>query len=97
MSVVSFLRMTLFTRRDSELMRKAARIMREQGQSIQDARDEATHWRLLTLMSQRAARDVAISWLNSIDDGDQPEREDLEEMVSSLCDAVAYLEEHFED
>lgn len=96
MSVVSFLRMALFTRRDGQLMKQAAEMMREQGQCLQAARDEATHWRLLTLMSQRAARDVAISWLNSIDDGDEPERQDVEEMVSAFCDSVAYLEEHFE-
>jgi hypothetical protein len=96
MTVVSFLRMGLFTKRDSELMEQAARLLRRQGQSLQAARDEALHWQMLTLLSQRAARDVATSWLESLRIGEDPDIEDMEMMVCSLNDAVAFLEEHFE-
>jgi len=88
--------MTLFLKRDRELMERAAHVLRQQSLRVRAAREEALHWQMLTLMSQRAARDIAASWLESVDDGDEPDLDELRAMVISLSDSVSYLEEHFE-
>jgi hypothetical protein len=81
---------------DGALMRRAAEILRQQNLRIKDAKEEALYWQRHTLMAQRAARDIAISWRESVYIGESPEREDLDQMVRSLSDSVAFLEEHFE-
>lgn len=95
-TVVSFLRMVLFTRSDGALMRRAAKVLHQQNLRVAAAKEEALHAQMLALMAQRAARDIAISWRESVYTGEPPEREDLDQMVRSLSDSVAYLEEHSE-
>lgn len=76
-------------------MRRAAEVMRTQGTRLRETKAERDHWQDLTLVSQRTARDVAMSWLESVEMEEEVDIEALREMANSLADAVAYLEEHF--
>lgn len=67
---------------------------REDMEMLQRAAQQINQWQLLTLQSQRAFRDLAVAFRDSLDYPDVEIDGDLDELVEELTNAVARLEEH---
>lgn len=100
MKTVSILWNMLFERffgdsvRNAQLLRKAAATLEQQRDLLLEAGATITQWQDLALESQRSARDIAIAFRISMEKPEVDLRDDLDELIRSLSDSVAQLEEH---
>lgn len=97
MRVVSLLRMFFYRGRrmdqDAEMMREASELLRSQQEMLLAAAQEIGRWQEVALVSQKATRDLAIAFRVSQDVDGVDIRDDLDELVRELQDAVGLLEE----
>lgn len=80
-------------RSNFDLMHEAASIVAKQTAALHILSGQVDEAHLAALESQRAARDIAVSWRISMEQPEIDLRETIDALISDLSDQVAKLEE----
>lgn len=93
--MIRLLQMYWARREEREMLQEAVEILAKQREMLVEASQEIEEWKERTLLSQRAVRDLAITFRAHQDSPDIDITDDLDELVEALKDSVAQFEEYF--
>lgn len=83
-----------YKRGNGDLLKEAAETLSQQNELLKQAVGTIDQWQQLTLASQRSSRDLAVAFRVYCESPEVDIRDELDQLVTELSDAVANFEEH---
>lgn len=85
-----------FEKEETSILVEASELIGTQADALVSAAKQIAEWQELALMCQRGTRDLAIAFRVAMETPEVDLRDDLDNLVRDLSDAVATLEEHID-